>query len=779
MNKTKDKIWLLAVVAIAVFLTAYMLSYIVTRPGHVLVNIAGDSAKNDFSYLYQSIYGKGFWFNGMNYPYGDNIVYADGQASLSVLLSYFKGISPELALTVLWLLIGLSYVLAIVFIYHILIHFKVAPAVGVIFACLICIFSPQVFRIGAHYGLSYLCVVPMLFYWTIKYNQSGRRLYCAYIFVLGVIMAFLHPYFAALVLIWVLSYVAGYFIFTKEKLAIKTRHALPVMASVVGLFATVAVIMSVTDPVKDRPVTPYGILVYTATKSNITTSIHSPIWKYFQEHGMFKQTFPNISDSSGQEGYCYIGLVVIFAIIFSLFKGAAQLVARNRTAIVIGEDKFSAIWLFMAIAALLFSMGVPFIWNMEWLLDYFSFLKQFRSLGRFSWIFYYIITVYAVVVIHARFANLIARRRFFDGYAILVLAMCIWSYEASGYVKAIRIFAVNAPGNYDMFFSKSEKNWNTYLKEHGLSSSDFQAIIMLDFFSIGSDKLWVGEPDWALTLACKASFQTRLPLVDGYLSRTSWSQSEKQVKTVAGPYADKPMLRDLTSMKPFLLLKYDNDSLDPDRKYLLQAADYIGHYSQCQLYMFYPERQIANDKKNADSILKIIPFMHAADTCIGNRGEWYVNHLDAAGSSDRLFGVGAMPRISGDDSTIAIMPIRPLTDSQLYEFSCWFLLRKSDYASPCVSLTSLDRAGKVIANVDLNTKWSVDNYNLWFRCSLYFPLRSDCRVIRCKVSNYPKPSYLDMDEILLRPADAVIISKAGDGAVMVNNHLLEKGAHLK
>ena len=775
MTGDKGKIWFSIVIAFAICLTVYTLSYLVTMPWHTLPGLNGDGIKNDFTYLYHSIYGKGYWFEGMNYPYGEHIVYTDGQPLLSVLLAGFKHVSANEALTVMRWLIGLSYVLSIAFIYKILLYFRVNSPLAVIFAGLIGIFSPQLFRVTGHYALSYTCVVPMLFYWTIKYNELSVLKYCVYIFVFGIIIAFLHPYFAAIVLIWAFLYGAGYFIFTRgQPLTNKIKHIAPMLISIGAVFATIAIVMKITDPVKDRPVSPYGMLTYVTYKSDVVTSMHSPIWQFIKEHHMLRRIFPYLGEGGDREGYTYIGLVVIAALFYSLAIGVVSKIKKNKVRIIVSEDSFSPIWLFMAFAALLFSMGVPYIWHMEWLLDRFSFLRQFRSLGRFSWIFYYIITIYGAVVIHRAYTYFTSAGRVWIGYAMLLSAIGIWSYEASGYTRYTRSIAAQAAKNYDIYFSITEQNWESFLQEHHYNKNDFQAILALNFFHIGSDKLWVGESGMRMTLSGKAAIQLHLPIIDVMMSRSSWSQTKKQVKIAAGPYADKPILNDIKSNKPFLVLRYDHDTVDMDQKYLLEASDYIGHYSVCSIYACYPDRLAANDKKKADSINKILPFMSAADTCVVNKGPWFVRHMDDGNGADHLFGAGASPAISGNDSVIAVFPLKPVKDSQEYEFSCWFLLGEKDYSSPNVYLESIDSAGHTIGSCVMNTNQSVDNYNMWFRGSLYFCISANCRAIRCRLENIPSPSYKVMDEIMLRPSDAVIISKAADGSVMVNNHLFKK-----
>ncbi len=768
----KDKIWLSITIALAICLTICTLSYFVTEPWHVMPGLWGDSPKNYFTYIYQCAYGKGFWFEGMNYPYGEHIVYTDGQPLLSLLLTSFHNVNPSIALTTLWLLIGVSYVLSAIYNYKILIHFKVSQPIATVFAGLISILSPQVFRIIAQFSLAYICVMPMLFYWTIKYHESSLRKYCVYIFLLGIITAFLHPYFAGMMMLWTISYITGYFVFTRINIKQKIKHITPMLISIASVLATIAITMWITDPVKDRPVNPYGVLANTTNVSDIVISGFSPVWQYIIDHKIFGNALTNVSLDG--EGYDYIGIVTALALIFSLAAGIIHILRKNKAGILVSREGFSPIWLFMAFSTLLLSMGIPFIWHMEWLLDYVSVLRQFRTIGRFSWMFYYIISIYAIIVIYNGYKKLVARRGFFMGGLLLFLCVGLWSFEASGYIKYIRNIADKGRDNYDIFFSTSGQDWKSFLQTTHLTNNDFQAILMLNFYHVGSEKLWIGEAGMQMTCAAKAAFELHLPIVDVMMSRTSLSQTENQVKIAGGPYVVKPILSELKNDKPFLLLTYDNDTIENDQKYLLQASDYIGHYFRCKVYAFYPLRQAENDKRNLDSVAKILPFMTRTDTCVVNKGDWYVNHLDNVHAESNFFGSGAMPCISGEDSNIAMIPIKPVNDKQEYEFSCWFLLSDKDCRYPCVFLESLDSSGHVIATTVMETKYSVDNHNLWFRGAVYFYPGANCKTIRCRLSRGSIPSYKIMDEIQLRPSDALIISKAKDGSFMVNNHFFKK-----
>ncbi len=766
MDKLQRNVWFLVAVVIATTVTVYMLSYIVIEPWRILPDIGGDGAKNNFTYLYHSLYGHGYWFDGMNYPYGEHIVFTDGQPLLSVLFTHFKNVTPGEALTVLWRLLGLSYILAIVFVYRILTWFKVSPLPAIIFAAAIIICSPQVLCLTGHYALGYTCVMPMLFYWTIRYHERAHWRYCAYIFVMGVIMAFLHPYYMAMMLVWVLGYSAGYFIFTKRNFPEKIKHVLPIVLSTVAVFLLVTIVMKVTDPIKDRPQSPFADREMYTTLHEIFTSYYSPAWRRAIDMGIVQRV------SLGGEGFTYIGFVTGITVLVSLIIYIAKKVRKKEPA-VIASHAFSPIWLFVAFIVLLLSMGIPFIWHMEWLMDYISVFKQFRALGRFSWIFYYVITIYGAVTVYGWFSSFVSRQKMFYGYSVLVCALCIWVYEARGYTRYTRALSLDAAYHYDVMFSTNEKNWPSFLKEKHFDGNDFQAIILIPFFHVGTEKLWVGNPGWLITLGTRAGMQLHLPIVDVMMSRSSWSIAQNQLTIVGGPFADKPILRDIKSNKPFLLFTISKDSLAVDQDYLLQASDFIGNFSDGKVYACYPDRIATNDKKYADSVQRILPYMMSADTFIANTGVCYVNHFDNSLTSEKFFGKGALPYTKQEQSSLAIIPVNDVNDSVAYEFSCWALLRNDDYKSPEFLLQFFSADGKMIRQVKVETNESVDSHGMWFRASKYFNMPAGSRSVRFMLNDVHNNSYIAIDELQLRPASTMVISKAADGSVMVNNHLFK------
>ncbi len=767
MIKINNKIWIAISMLLSILLVTYSFSYVVTTPWQILPNINGDGAKNNFTFLYHSVYENGYWFYGMNYPYGDHIVFTDGIPVLSVFFALINNVSVATALTSLWWLFGLSYIVSILFLYLVLIKFKVTPILSVVFSMLIGIFTPQIFGMQGHYGLGFAHIIPMVFYWSVCFYENQKKRYPFYIFLAGLITAFIHPYFGGLVFIWTLFYAIGCFITSKDTLKLKINRALPILISGISILLFVGIIMKLTDPIKDRPITPFGMLVYCTTGNQIFTSLNTPFWKYLNEKKIFNDS------SEGGEGNTYLGLVILTVIIISFVRGIIFKVKKTETKLLVGDNRFSSIWLFIAMASLLFGMGVPFVWNLDWIIDYLFMFKQFRTLGRFSWMFYYVITVYGVVVISKWYEYFIVKKNYFIGNFIIVLSIGIWGWEANGYVQIIRQSAETAVLNYNTIFSKTEQNWTDYLHEHHIDRKDFQAILALPYYHVGTDKFWVGKDGaFGLSLAIKAALQLKLPITDVNLSRSSWGQAAKQLKLFAGPYSEKTMLHEINANIPFLLMQFEEDSLNMDEKYLLKSSEYIGHFSRCNLYAFYPSRLLANDILFKDSISKIASLLNLnTDTCIGTNNNYYINHFDSLKYDFAFLGRGAQKVISENECNLSIIPISKLSTKCSYEFSCWILLDSTNYRSPYFLLELLDNNNNILNTVTVLTKESVDSHNMWFRAFKYFDIDTNCKNIRCRLMNHPNPAYFAIDELMLRPTETLIISKSYNGKIMVNNHL--------
>lgn len=764
-----SKKWLDRLVYLIFFLaTAYLFSYMFTDPWHSLPEMGGDGGKNTYTFIYQLIYGRGFHFDGMNYPFGEQIIYTDGQSLLSVPLSYLKHrLTLEQGLAVMWYAIQLSYFLAMVFIYKILKLYDVEVLVAAVFSILIIYLSPQIHRLHSHFALSYSCLIPILIYYTILYDRYGKLKYLLLLFPVCILFEFIHPYFAATLLVWTAFYSIMYWLVKKNKPLFKAKHLLNYWLGVVFSFGIFKAVLFFTDKVTDRPITPHGIFEYCVEFKNIFTSGYSAFWLLFKPFPFYEKL------GFADEGTCYIGIVstVVLCVLIT------ALLRKKYKNSWVAQDKYQEeirLFLLLGIGALVLSMGLPFKLSMEWLLDIFTPFKQFRSLGRFGWIFYYLLSIYVVVFIYSRYKLLFEKGRKKLAFSLLISAICVWSFEAYGFVDRVHLFAEMNEQHFVEFVKEDTYNWNKYLKSIGHAPAEFQSAIAIPFFHVGSEKLWVCHSDHfagTMLLATTLSMQTGLPVFDACMSRSSWGQAFDQVKIEAGPYADKPVLRKLKSDKPILLLYMDKVELNPDQLYILSKADSIGHFLYAYVYSLDPKKLLLN----SDSIKnEYAGLAKGADYCYKNEGTYAINHFEDRKDAAPFFGIHGHTYNLKQDIKVLEMSVIPSDTYKLFEASIWVKVGREDYRSPSMQILVYDSANTVIGDYSANTKNSVDNFGMWLRDNLFFAMPPKAVKVVCIVKSSDKKDYIAIDEAMLRPANSIIASKNKQGRLMVNNHLIHK-----
>lgn len=765
MNRWKQRLFFVIVVCAAIW---GMLYQILIDPAHVMHELGGDGMKNYYAYLYHALYGSGWWFNGMNYPYGEHIMFTDGQPVLTLLLSYLGNWvhwSAEKLNVVINLVMAANLFVAITFTYKLLCRFRVQYTWATLFAIFIVMLSNQNFMIFGGYGLAYSCVVPVTFYWFVRYRDTNKLKYAVYLFLFACLVMFLHPYQLALILVWTGLYAAGYLLFVRSRVKAKMRHVLPMLVAVAGAVIVFKIFLVVTDPVIDRPVYPHGLLSYGTTGEHIFTYYYSPYWQFLQKSGVIQHLPENI------KGYAYTGIVAIavlgFFLLFILYR---FLLKRDKQVRVYLPDSFSGVWLFIGFGALLFSMGVPFVWGLEVLFDYVASFRQFRALNLFGLIFYYTATVFVVAMLSQLFRN---RKEQQKRLAVLwlIIPAIIWGYESYGVVRKFHVKGYGLRYNYEMFMSKHETSWPQLLSEHGYGSSDFQAILHVPYTHVGSEKIWLARSAWGCCLAMKAGYQLHLPLVDANMSRSSWSQTFKQVKIDGGPFTDKPLLYDVKDNRPYLLMRFAYEALNPDEQYIISQADSIGSTSDMIAYALYPDKLKKSDKQARAGIFAIAAQTSGKDTNLTG-GDIYYKHYDTLTNDKVFWGTGAALPVIGKDTSLEVIDVTRWKKDVLYECSGWFLVNDFDYRSPDIIIDVFDKDGNCLLKNRAACNQATDVQDMWFRASNYFVLPATATTIVLSLKEHHKNVYYGFDELLIRQATDTVIS-VSNGRVMVNNHLLK------
>ena len=160
----------------------------------LLSTIHGDSTKNYFVYLYHITVDKSFInFTGLNYPFGEHLLYTDCQPLLTFIFKLLP-FTHNYLIGILHLLILFSYIITPCIYYKIFKLFKVNTFVAFCSGFAIVILSPQLMRIGGHFGLSYACFTPLLIYFLVKYSLYPSNQLRFIVLIFNFLLFFMHPY---------------------------------------------------------------------------------------------------------------------------------------------------------------------------------------------------------------------------------------------------------------------------------------------------------------------------------------------------------------------------------------------------------------------------------------------------------------------------------------------------------------------------------------------------------------------------------------------------------
>ncbi len=759
------KLYLLIAIIVSLSVTVYTFSQVVFHPGSTLLSIDGDASKNYFTFLYHSLYGTGIWFDGMNYPYGEHIVFTDAQPAFVISFSYINDYLRLNPLAVLHLLLITGFFLAIIYVYKILLRMQVHPAWAIIGAVLIITMSPQQFKLSEHFSLAYFCVLPVVFYYNLAWYQTGKQQYIIKLLLATLVFTFIHLYFALMICLWVVLYSVGYAFFCRETFKKKWQHTWPVLLAGLLPLALFQVFMLLTDTVTDRPAYPYGARAHGTTWGDIITSYLSPMSKWIA------QWLDTGTLSGGNEGYAYIGFAPLLVLVATFVYWIVTAMRKGRRGLFAADKNGMIIWLFIAVFVLIFSSAIIFK-KCFVCLDYASFIRQFRAIGRFSWIFYYIVTILSVVIGYGWYSKLIGNGKKTTAFSLAFVLLGVWFAEALPFAGMTRVRVINGSMQYKYFYKTDKTDWAKFLSGNGYTSDSFRALYVLPYFHIGTEKLGHVPASYDLmNIAFSTSLQLHIPLMNVMMSRNSWQQAFAQVRVSGGAYANKEVLRS-DDKRPILIIHPAKEPLNPDEQYLLSSGKLLGGLKGNDVYALYADSLLNKEAGNRDEHKIFISSAQQVDNCIEYTGPWYVEHYDTGTATQVLMGRGAAKAINGITDTVFRASLTPVEDNQLYEFSAWMLVSDKDYKIGRFVVYMYDDRDSLIAHIKILAQESVDNYGLWLRAAKYFQVPAACSKISVQLVNVVYPSYLALDELMIRPADAVILSKSSDTRRMVNNHIL-------
>jgi len=190
---------LLVLIVVSMLLICGIFSKIIFHPNQYLLASGGDAFKNLFTPAWFIANDKGTHFTGMNYPYGEHVVFTDNQPLISWVLNFVdNNIYPiqNYTIGILNILLFVSLFFGILLLYKILKYYRMPAWYAAIMALAIGLMGPQIERFYGHFALGYTVFIPWVWWRIIQVKEKNYSLLpLLSLATLVVIFGFIHMYY--------------------------------------------------------------------------------------------------------------------------------------------------------------------------------------------------------------------------------------------------------------------------------------------------------------------------------------------------------------------------------------------------------------------------------------------------------------------------------------------------------------------------------------------------------------------------------------------------------
>lgn len=551
-----SKKYLLLTIVLTSCLIFFFYGKIILSPNQFLFAPTGDGFTAYYNTSWHIEFDSSYTeFTGSNYPFGEHTVYSEYRLLISNSIKAIGKIFPSITkqnIAITNLSILFSILLCAIFIFLIFkelgVHkwLAVGATVGITFL------APQVGRFDNHLTLAYLNCFPMTWYLLIKYfNSEDKKKWSALIFLNNLGWFFIHSYLGLIAALFSGAFWLVYFVKNQNwKIITKYLHfCIQVFLPILGFMGFV----KMTDTHVGRTENPLGFLLYNAEPDDIFIPHHAPLKpildSFFDIHLKW-------------EAWSYVGILTTFILVFLLFHFGIKAIKQKRIYPKIDwlQNEHLKIAFPASLLCLIFAFGYPFK-AFPILLEWIPLIKNFRTTGRFGWIFYFVSTVSVTYVLHEYLERLKAEKN--NVIILLGISILPLLYLIEGFAHHLEM-SKKITTKVNVFQKDNlEKDYLTALEK--IDASKYQAIIPLPFYYCGSENFSRPIHDHSSEVSKIFAYHTQLPLLAFDVGRTSIAESKKIVQIVTPNIYKKLITNDLPSEKPFLIIesaeltKYEND----------------------------------------------------------------------------------------------------------------------------------------------------------------------------------------------------------------------------
>jgi hypothetical protein len=358
----------------------------------------------------------------------------------------------------------------------------------------------------------------------------------------------------------------------------------------------------------------------------------------------------------------YVGIVTDFALLGLVFY--FRKISRL--------ENFKRIWLYLLASSLvlLYSFGIPFKYNLSFLLDVVPSFKQFSGIGRFAWVFYYVAGVYAFWLLDKAITKEWLRN------LVVIVAAIVFSVEAVGYhyYESKRVMNKNI-----LDFSNVPLPYKKFVK---INADKYAAAIILPYYVKYTNPYVSAADDKTEFLGYITNRYLHLPLANAILSRPAITPGKMWRQLFSPDWCEKPVLSMLNKNKPLLIVyshSYKIDSLQ--KKFLTNKCGLMYSGNNYDLYEYYPVDTLL------DSDTVFSKFYSEKDS-LKKHGDWFVPpntffyEYKVMKLPENFYFVSNYGFSKDIDSNenILILPAKNMIEGKKYELSFWYYNKGYDEA---------------------------------------------------------------------------------------------------
>ncbi len=754
INKYKS---LLSLIVICTALTIIFFGKILINVNNYYFVDVGDGIQTYHELLYHVKHDSSYFESrSMQYPYGDNAFFSVNPLMLTNAIKLIDVVIPiqNYSIAIFNCFVIFSILLGAIALYYLFKAIKVDSNYSALFAILISFMSPQIIRFGGHNSLGYVFAIPLFTLFIInswnKPNIFKSFLISIYVFFISGNHLY---YFGFFLLIAVLYYSLQYILYYKDQKHSIIKRLLHLFIQVLLPFIIIQLLINSYHPVSDRSPFPWNFFFFTGSISGI----------YFPEFSFYKKLFETIIEPSKiiYEARSYIGLLAVIISVLLLAYTIKYLIDRNfKKIIYFNENHNVVILLYISLAGLFVGLGLPFVTN--WgrpLFDYIGYIKQFRAIARFNWVFYYCFNIVAFYLFYIYVIKQKPTLKYF-----LLSLVCI--------IYALDIYAANKDYNerYDNRITELEdinnkSEYNSWLSK--ININDYQAIIGVPYFSQGSENLYMGD-GFHMRDVMLYSVITGLPSFDLHSNRTSRSETYKTTQFLLEPYRENNLIQNFKSNKDFLILRTKGVPIKEFESRLMVNA--ILFDSTPNLYIY----RLPFEYFNKSRSIYLKDFKSIRDyTSIDSNRYIYLNY-DSYDNKPSYFGNGSLAHPCQHYLTIYEGKVPEINNEEL-NISFWFGNINDDVILRGVYLLELfDQYGRKYFHKEMNMGKSVSIIDGdWALIEDNVMVNNSTDKIKITlINNDIKDIYNKADELLLRPKNENVVIKL-DSITFINNRFLK------